>query len=222
MKFSWDRPLSDYAKVQAFIGSITRNRRLFSGAYRTGCYLNLGCGPWVDSRYVNIDYNWRPNIDLCWDVTRGLPFSDGYCGGIYTEHMLEHLTFHEARAVLRECNRVLMPGALLRVIVPDGEIYLREYVKHLDGTGSKIPYQEEDRSEYNGATAIYSVNRIFRYHGHRFIWDAEAMSAALREAGFTDVAKKSFRVGDDATLLLDSPSRAAESLYIEARASLRS
>lgn len=216
LQLSWRRPITDYSKVQSLIGSAVRNRRSFARRHANARYVNLGCGPNNRAGFLNVDYLWRPNIDLCWDVTKGLPLSDRQCDGIFTEHMLEHIEFNEAKRVLAECRRVLKPGGVLRVIVPDGEIYLNAYAKLRQGEPADMPYRDHHLAENPRATAIYSVNRLFCYHGHRFIWDAEAMSEALREAGFADVKRRAFMEGDDPVLLLDSEHRAAESLYMEA------
>jgi hypothetical protein len=52
-------------------------------------------------------------------------------------------------------------------------------------------------------------------HGHRFIYDFTTLRALLDAAGFSDIRKCAF--GQGATgMLFDSPSRAPESLYVEA------
>ena len=216
MRLSLRRPVTDYDKVQRAIGAVARNRQIFNKALGSGCYVNLGCGPNTNSNFVNLDYNWRPGIDVCWDVTRGLPFSDGHCGGLFTEHMLEHLEFDEACALLHECARVLQPGATIRVVVPDGEIYLNEYAKHRRGDAAAMPYGADDRASHPRATPMYSINRIFRHHGHKFIWDAETLIAELIAAGFQDAEKMSFRRCRDPLLVLDTPQREIESLYVDA------
>lgn len=165
--------------------------------------------------YCNLDYDWRPGVDVCWDVTKGLPFPDGHVGGIFTEHMLEHFDHAAACAFLGECYRVMKPKSIIRIVVPDGEIYVDEYVKHRRGESSAMPYWEADRTAH-AATPIYSINRIFRSHGHQFIWDAEALGAALKAAGFAAIEKMSFGHGRNPVLVLDAAHRAVESLYVEA------
>lgn len=210
------RPISSYAKVRGLISTVIRNRAYFANTKAPGCYLDLGCGPNVDPEFCNLDYDWRPGIDICWDVTCGLPFKDGHVGGIFSEHMLEHLAFAHALALLKECRRVLRAGGILRVVVPDGQIYLSEYAKHLAGNAACMPYGEDDKSSFAIATPITSVNRIFSGHGHRFIWDYETLRLALFACGFGDVARRGFGEGRDPRLLRDTPSRRVESLYVEA------
>ena len=54
-----------------------------------------------------------------------------------------------------------------------------------------------------------------RDHGHRFIYDFTTMKVIWERTGFTDVAKRKFGEGANPKLLLDTPERAVESLYVE-------
>ena len=226
-KFSIHRPISSYGKVQTLIralirnrdivvGAIIRNRGIFADRKMRGCYLDLGCGLNIGPDFCNLDYDWRPGVDICWDVTRGLPFSNEYVGGIFTEHMLEHIAFGNALALLAECRRILRVGGTLRIVVPDGELYLSEYAKHVAGSTAHIPYSEYDASSFPFVTPIISVNRIFRNHGHQFIWDFETLRLALLRAGFTTVKKRAWGEGDDPRLIRETKHRRVESLYVEA------
>jgi predicted SAM-dependent methyltransferase len=135
------------------------------------------------------------------DVTKGLPFPDGRFAGIFTEHCIEHLPLDAVHALFRECHRVLAPGGTIRIIVPDGELYLRRYLDLAQHQASPpIPYAEED--SFDGLyTPIMSVNRIFSGSGHRFIQDFETLQLLLTRNGFEDVTRESFGTGRDRTLL---------------------
>jgi predicted SAM-dependent methyltransferase len=212
----FDRPIASYHKVKLFVGALIRNRSAFLRIKPKGCLLDLGCGPNIDKQFCSLDFYWRPGVDICWDVTRGLPFPTEYVGGIFSEHMLEHIDFHAALTLLKECRRILMKGSILRLIIPDGELYLREYGQRLTGAGCSMPYQEDDSASFPFVTPMISVNRIFRFHGHKFIWDYETLRIALLRAEFSKVEKREFGEGSDMRLLRDTPSRRVESLYVEA------
>ena len=217
------RPLSSYAKVQALVGSLVRNRRfqLRRPRIQAKHYLDVGCGPNIHPHFVNLDFLWHPGIDVCWDIRRGLPFTNGYFQGAFSEHCLEHFDFVTGLAILREIRRVLAPGASARIIVPDAELYLRVYIQQLAGDlTTSFPYQNEE-ARRPGWTPMQSVNRIFYQDrtspfGHCTMYDFGLMRSALLAAGFTRVERRSFMDGRDPQLLVDTASRQCESLYVEA------
>ncbi len=222
------RPLSSYAAVRGWIGHAVRNRRyqLRRRRIENLAYLDLGCGPNVHENFINLDYLWHPRIDVCWDVTRGLPWPDRSLQGVFSEHCLEHFDLATAQTLLRDTRRVLRPGSVLRLVVPDGELYLRAYVAQRDGqAGPEFPYQANESAKPEW-TPMTSVNRVFyqdreSLFGHRVIYDYAMLATQLAAAGFTSITLRSFRQGADPALLIDSPGRACESLYVEASAPSR-
>src|SRR5262249_50723924 len=153
-RIDFGRPITSYAKVQSAISAVIRNRWIFARKKAKGCYLDLGCGPNTSSAFCNLDYSWHPGVDICWDVTRGLPFADKYIGGIFTEHMLEHISFQNALKVLIECRRVLRGGGTLRIVVPDGELYLSKYTSNAIGHRVAMPNAGDIKSKYPFETPI--------------------------------------------------------------------
>ena len=108
--------------------------------------LNIGCGTSGIDGWVNIDNS--PSILLSrfpfgrrifrtpdWprdvrraDVRKRIPFPDSSVSCIYSSHTFEHFTYEESLAVARECFRVLRPGGILRIVVPDLGIMVRDYL----------------------------------------------------------------------------------------------
>lgn len=221
--FSFRRPLTSYAKVQAWIAPLIRNRRfqLNRPRVRPLKYLDVGCGPNTHAGFINLDYLWHPGVDVCWDLGTGLPFGDGSLAGVFSEHCLEHFPQPEAAKLLREIRRVLAPGGTLRLVVPDGELYLRAYCAHLAGDpAARFPYEESERTTADW-TPMVSVNRVFyqdreSLFGHRTIYDFQLLAELLRAAGFGQVVRRRFGEGADPRLLIDTPARQCESLYVEA------
>ena len=73
--------------------------------------LNLGCG-------TNILPGWE-NHDQDVDLRKPLPWMDGAADFVLLEHVLEHFNSAIGYSILEECWRVLKPGGVLRVCVPD-------------------------------------------------------------------------------------------------------
>lgn len=176
--------------------------------------LNLGCGPHIYAGWVNADdyapkrrlreRSFRPNWML--DITKPWRCADDYWDGIFTEHVIEHVTYAEAVFVFGECFRTLKPGGWLRVSVPSILRYVRYYRGEI-GDGELHPFPKP-------ALALSFVTQM---HMHRSAWDGDLMTAVLREIGFEDASEVSFGKGSDQRILKDDPGKAPESLYVEAR-----
>ena len=213
-RISLDRPIGSYTKVQALYSHLVRNRPIWSNARAIRSswqYLNAGCGPNIAENFLNLDYKWRPSVDLCWDLTRPLPLPSASLHGIFTEHCLEHIPRHQVNHVLAEFRRLLAPGGCLRVVLPDAELYIDCYNRSRRGEVSAFPYLSDEHPD--GWTPIDAVNAIFRGHEHQYAYDFACLEAALHTAAFQTVKKWSFRQRRDLQLLIDTESRAVESFY---------
>jgi SAM-dependent methyltransferase len=69
----------------------------------------------------------KKNVFVQHNVEYGLPFPDQSVDFIYSSHLLEHLSPHDARHLLREAHRVLKKGGILRISVPDLERAVSRY-----------------------------------------------------------------------------------------------
>jgi predicted SAM-dependent methyltransferase len=221
---SFGRSPTSYARIRSGIGALIRNRRfqLRRPRVRELVYLDIGCGPNAHAECINLDYLWHPRVDVCWDITRGLPFPDATMRGVFSEHCLEHFPRTAAIALLHEIRRVLALGGVLRVVVPDAGLYLDTYARLSAGDPSAaFPYQTEETRDPLW-TPLASVNRVYYQDrespfGHRMMYDFALLRRLLEHTGFIDISRRSFGQGSDPRLLNDSPSRACESLYVEAR-----
>jgi SAM-dependent methyltransferase len=68
---------------------------------------------------------------IVWDLRNGIPFPDAAFDVVYHSHLLEHIDREAAPVFLRECCRVLSPGGILRIVVPDLEWLARRYLDRL-------------------------------------------------------------------------------------------
>lgn len=86
--------------------------------------LNLGCGSIRRDGWVGIDLAPpAPDDGITYVqhdvVADGIPFTDGHLDVIVANHFLCALPTEQVPPVLAECRRVLAPGGVLRVLVPD-------------------------------------------------------------------------------------------------------
>ncbi len=169
--------------------------------------LHLGSGTQYKDGWVNIDLAGDP-VDLAWNLARPLPLPAGCAAGVFSEHVLEHLPFEAGLGLLREAHRVLRPGGIVRIVVPDGGKLLRSYV---DGGRGFI---EETRG--GRPTPMTAVNELFYWYRHCWLYDTETLTLALEAAGFAQAQEREFGASDLPGGSPDTPDRRAESLYVEA------
>lgn len=91
--------------------------------------LNVGCGRCYHNVWVNLDLSHADSQVLQHDLVTGLPFEDDHFDAVYHSHVLEHLAPDEGAAMVQECFRVLKPGGVLRIVVPDLEQIARLYLQ---------------------------------------------------------------------------------------------
>jgi len=94
--------------------------------------LHLGCGQNYKPGWVNVDL-FVSGVDLSLDLREPLPFASAVATHIYSEHAFEHFSYpDEANRLLAECLRVLVPGGVLDVGVPDTEQAIYDYYVYRD------------------------------------------------------------------------------------------
>jgi len=157
--------------------------------------LNIGCGENLRPGWLNIDLD--PRADLRLDIRRPLPFPEGSCAEVYSEHVLEHLAYPgEVEEVLRDWWRVLAPGGTLSVGIPDTEYPLASYVNQVDDYFAWCRTQPWNPSWIE--TRLDQINFHFRQQGlgfgqdHLYAYDVETLAARLTSAGFTDIAQRAY------------------------------
>jgi predicted SAM-dependent methyltransferase len=152
-------------------------------AYRVGIWqmttpvkLHLGCGSRHLDDFVNIDLL-SGVADILADCTRLSFLKSGVASHILVEHMLEHLSRDEACAALREWGRLLVPGGVLEVEVPDVVWCLENFLA--------TPERERYASQYEGKGAIAAVYGLQTNAGqfHKFGYTPEHLAGCIRDCG---------------------------------------
>ena len=194
-----------------------KRRTLQQLARQRGLFVNVACGPHPLDGFVNLDlFSMGPGT-VSWDCRQRLPFASASVRGIRVEHFFEHLeAFEEVPAFLSEARRVLVPGGVLRIIVPNTPRFLEAYFKGdrsgFDALAVPDPFPADH------PTRMDILNHVFHQrHEHRWGYDVEALTDRMRKAGFTDVREMSFEQSLDPALARDLAQHAPYSLYVDAR-----
>ncbi len=170
-----------------------------------GARVHLGCGERRIEGWLNVDLA-GGRADVVWDLRRPLPLAPGSVAAVFHEHFLEHLPFAAAVASLREAHRLLAPGGVLRIGVPDFREHFRSYVEGDGVLGALRPGRP---------TPLLALNELVYAYGHCSLWDLETFQVVLGEIGFAAVDARPFGVSRISPAP-DSEHRRHATLYVEA------
>ena len=212
------------------------------GRHRWLCRLLHRIGLISDDRLARIESLDRDIV--LWDLSRGIPFPAQTFDCVYHCHVLEHIDREGAPGFIRECYRVLKPGGIIRIVVPDLEQLTRNYLGVLDnwperGTLADHSFATEEifdqmvrrqpkiREQQNFLNRLIEgvlVGNTARSGTmHRWMYDRVSLAQLLSEAGFEEVqqhAPATSQVEGWSQFLLDTePDGSAykhSSVYVEA------
>jgi predicted SAM-dependent methyltransferase len=180
--------------------------------------LQLGAGEHPRPGWLNTDlHDYGRRDELVYlDARERFPLPDASFELVYSEHMIEHLTYAEGQGCLRESLRVLKPGGRIRVATPSLERLARLY------EGGELAERyvrwavETLEPEVEAALPGVVINNFFRSWGHRFIYDPATLRHALGAAGFEDVVE--VPLGELESHLAEAPAfNELETFVLEAR-----
>jgi len=147
--------------------------------------LHLGCWKRHIPGFIHVDLCDLPHIDHCHSVEKLPMFEDDAAELIYASHVLEYFDREAAEAVLDEWRRVLAPGGILRLAVPDfpalAKVYeqtgeLQRLLGPLYGRMQVVCGAEPPRTIY-----------------HRTVYDFPSLRQLLEKAGFDNVHRYDWR-----------------------------
>lgn len=146
-----------------------------------GLLINLGSGTLPLEGFVNVDaLPDAPGVDVVADISQTLPFADGEADLIYAVHVLEHLPSADIPRTLADWRRVLRPGGVLMVAVPDLETIARIILER------RPDWFTPPHGPWIGA--IYGGQKD-EYDFHKTGFTALSLAALLTEAGFGEVRR---------------------------------
>jgi hypothetical protein len=140
--------------------------------------LNLGSADRYVDGWVNVDHAACPHRkDVAVDLTGELPWSAWSVTEIYAGHVLEHLTFDDASALLNRLRFCMIPGGVIMVVGPD-----------VDKAKEMIEVGTFDYTYHSLDTIRFGDDR---WPGTKHQWDctAELVAALLTISGWEDVTE---------------------------------
>ena len=195
--------------------------------------LNLGCGTRTSPLTVNIDFSLyqrlrahrggnlvaklllkgerRAKFDamsdniVVHDLRKGIPAESNSVDAVYHSHTLEHIDRAEVHGLMSEVLRVLKPGGIHRIVVPDLERLVRAYLEDLeagsdshDDTIERFLEQAVRRHAHGTSQQSPLRQRIEnvllgdarrRGETHQWMYDSLNLAQLLEANGFTDIRR---------------------------------
>lgn len=127
------------------------------------------------------------------DIVKGLPVAPNSCDGIYCSHILEHLSLNDFRTAIHNTNKLLRPGGIFRLVLPDLEYSIDRYKKNPSRDAALDFMLETSLGYKNRPNGIRGF--VVAWLGnsqHLWMWDFKSLTAELEEAGFIEIRRASF------------------------------
>lgn len=173
-------------------------------------YVHYGCGVTAPEGWLNFDASPTlriqrlplvgrfarqlfPDAVKYGDIVAGLPVKQGSCRAVYCSHVLEHLSLTDFRRALRNSLKILKPGGVFRIVVPDLAASIKAYSES----------QCDDASiQFMRATSLGIENRSRGLNGlirdylgnakHLWMWDYKSLAVELSAHGFGGIRAASY------------------------------
>jgi predicted SAM-dependent methyltransferase len=173
--------------------------------------LNWGCGDHVAQGWINSDVKQGAEVDLVADIKAGLPLVSGGLDYAVSVHALPELPYPELVPALGELHRVLKPGGVLRLVLPDLDRAIDAYRRGENG------YFKVDPHEIHSLGGRFIVQMLW-YGYSRSLFTPDFAEELLEKAGFEQIRRCRYRQTASAFAeIVELDNREDESLYIEAR-----
>jgi predicted SAM-dependent methyltransferase len=153
--------------------------------------LHIGCGGHLLDGWLNADLFPRSAIVLHLDATEPFPFGDEEFDYVFSEHMIEHISYAQGLHMLSECYRILRKNRKIRISTPNLAFLIDLYKERKSDLQNE--YIKWATDEFIGFASDYAdtfvINNFARDWGHRFIYDEKILSASFKKAGFARVTR---------------------------------
>jgi predicted SAM-dependent methyltransferase len=190
--------------------------------------LQLGSGGNVLPGWLNTDiHDFRRTHEVVYmDARETFPLPDASFDVVFSEHMLEHLSYPDGLHCLRECRRVLRPRGRIRVATPSLERLMNLYDRDLSDLQRRYLRWSIDEFMPHADAQLpgFVLNTFVRAWGHEFVYDAQTLRHALERSGFEEIEERRVGESDDPHLsglerhLREAPElNEYETLVLEAR-----
>lgn len=182
----------------SFRNKIKTRHNLRKNAKKSERWLEVGPGTKRIEKFETLNIINSPETDYIQDFTKGkTPFSDNSFDLIYCSHVLEHFPWYTIDEALKEFYRILKPGGVIEIWVPDGYKICKVLVdfeeKEIDQTSLDGWYRFNEEKD----PVKWTSGRIFTYgdgtgslchhNWHRGLFTEKYLFRILHKIGFKSI-----------------------------------
>jgi len=172
--------------------------------------LNWGCGSSPKPGWINSDRRRCDGVDVVADIHDGLPLEDDSVEYAVSIHALQEIPYAGLVSALRELRRVLRPGGVLRLVLPDLDKGIRAYLEKVPG---RFLIPDAEVKSLGGKFIVQML-----WYGHsRVLFTHDFVEELLLKAGFARVNRCAYK--ETASVhpgIVELDNREGESLFVEA------
>ena len=170
-------PKTDIDEIQSYLSSHTIRK------------LHLGAATNFLDGWLNVDIFPISGMSIYLDATQRFPFEDNSFDYVFSEHMIEHISHREGLFMLRECNRILRKGGVIRIATPNLAVLIDLYSTTQNDIQKRYIKWITDRflPDIHVYKASYVINNAFYNWGHRFLYDSDLLKTLMEQAGFVEI-----------------------------------
>ncbi len=137
------------------------------------------------------------------DIVKGLPLGNDSVDVVYCSHVLEHLSLSAFEDALKNTYKILKPGGVFRLVLPDFRVLVDEYINN-ESELAAVSFM------CNTGMASETRNRGFKgflvewlgNSRHLWLWDYPSLRKYLKDTGFTEIRRAYF--GDSSDSIFNS------------------
>ncbi len=185
-------------------------------------YVNFGCGVSCPEEFTNYDgsFNLRMQRNVLIgklvqkmsstkfpanahyaNIAKGLPVKENSLKGIFSSHILEHLSLEEFRIAIRNCYQYLQPGGIFRSVLPNLEEAIDNYKREKSKGNKQAAFDFMNYTFLGYEKRPTSLKDIIKWrlsgHHHFWMWDFDSIQVELNNAGFSQVYKSQYHGSRD-------------------------
>ena len=172
--------------------------------------LQFGCGAFPAAGWINTNLLPGEGVDFSGDIREGLPLPSDSIQYIASMHALVELPYLEVVPALRELYRILEPGGMLRLGLPDLDRAIAAYVAH-DRAYFTIP--DDEIASIDGRFVV----QMTWYGTNLMMFTPTVARELLERAGFGEVRQAAYRqTTSPFPEIVELDNRPKESFFVEA------